>query len=126
MESVLAAWPVDSVAAVAHAHHDLGQRVLARGDRARVQLEQLDARRPSAASAALRAASSGPLPTAEAERRCAVHLDLDGRRGQELVAGDHLVAHELHAALGRAGHEGQQVVVVDELLAVGQLLHARR
>ena len=52
----------------------------------------------------------------------ALHLHLDGGGGQDLVARDHLVAHELRPRLGGVLDDREQVLVVDELLAVGELL----
>ena len=93
MVSVLAAWPVDSRRRGARAPITSASASLP-AVTARVCSSSSSRSRPSAASAALRPASSGPFPTAEAERRCAVHLDLDGRGGQDLVARERLVAHQ--------------------------------
>ena len=55
-----------------------------------------------------------------------LHLDLDGGGGQDLVAREHLVAHQLRPRLGGVLDDREQVLVVDELGPVGELLDLAR
>ena len=110
------------MAAHAHAHDHFRERVLARRQPARVHLDQLDL----LAQRRVRGLERG-VERSVADRGggtpCPVDLHLHRRRGKQLVPGNHLVAGETGVVHGLRD-EGEKVVVVDELLAIGQLLHA--
>ena len=102
-----------------------GQGILAGGDSAGVEFEELEIE-PQGLVGGLEGGVEGAVPHGGRRSAMPVHLDLDGGGGEDRVAREGLVAHEAGPALGSMGREGEQVVVVDELAAIGQLFHRGR